>query len=160
LRAALYLRVSTDGQAEHGTSLESQEADTRRLAADLRATVVGVYADTGSGTSWDLDGLNRLLDDAKRGAFNLVVCLHPHRLSRSMGKALVVEEGPGRSGAAVRYAALPHGDNSPEGQLQRNVIAALAEYERERIKLRTVRRRRAKAERGAVVGNGFVPYGY
>jgi hypothetical protein len=50
-------------------------------------------------------------------------------------------------------------EDSAGGRLLKNVRAAVAEYEREKISLRTTRGRYAKAERGLVVGSGPPPYG-
>ena len=67
-RAALYCRVSTQEQGQRGYSLGAQEQDDRALAAELGAAVVAVYQDQDSGASWDLPGLNALLDAAKRSS--------------------------------------------------------------------------------------------
>ena len=46
-QAIIYTRVSTAGQAEHGTSLESQKAACLQEAKDLGAVVVSHYEDPG-----------------------------------------------------------------------------------------------------------------
>jgi site-specific DNA recombinase len=159
LRAALYLRVSSQAQGERGYSLEAQEQDDRRLAAELGATVVAVYRDQNSGADWDLPGLTALLDAAKRREWDILIIYDPDRLARNMAKQLVVEDELKRAGVTVRYVTLRLGDTA-EDALLKNVRSAIAEYERSKIALRTSRGRRAKAERGEYVGTGRPPYGY
>jgi site-specific DNA recombinase len=151
--------VSTQEQGQHGYSLGAQEDDGRRLADELGATVVAVYTDQDSGASWDLPGLNALLDAAKRAEFDTLIVYDPDRLARNMAKQLVLEEELHRSGVAIRYCTLRLGDTA-EDRLLKNMRSSIAEYEREKIALRTSRGRRAKAERGEYVGAGAAPYGY
>ena len=158
-RAATYSRVSTLEQGERGFSLEAQAADCRKLASELGAEVVAEFQDRDSGASWDLPGLIAMLDAGKRREFDLVLCYDPDRLARRMAKQLVIEEDLQRSGVAIRYVTLRNGE-SAEDQLLKNVRSSIAEYERSKIALRTSRGRRAKAERGMIVGNGWAPYGY
>ncbi len=157
--AAIYCRVSTAEQSERGYSLEAQAQDCRRLATELGLQVVAAFQDVESGAEWDLPGLNALLDGAGRGEFGVVLCYDPDRLARRMAKQLVIEEELGKSGTTLRYVTLRLGDTA-EDRLLKNVRASIAEYEREKIALRTSRGRRAKAERGLVVGAGVPPYGY
>jgi site-specific DNA recombinase len=159
LRAAIYTRVSTLEQGEHGYSLEAQECDCRRLASDLGQEVVAVYTDQASGTRWDLPGLYDLLDAAKRGEYSTLLCFDPDRLSRKLSKLLVLEDELARHGVSVRYCTLRGGDTA-EDRLFRNMKGAFAEYDREKIAFRLARGRRAKAERGQFVGIGQLPYGY
>lgn len=158
-RAAVYVRVSTLEQGEHGYSLDAQGQDCRRLAAELKAEVVTEFRDTDSGASWDLPGLNAMLDAAKRGDFDLLLVYDPDRLARRMAKQLVIEEELTKAGVRIQYCTLRGGD-SAEDRLLKNVRSSIAEYEREKIALRTARGRRAKAEQGIVVGNGIPPLGY
>jgi site-specific DNA recombinase len=155
-RAAIYVRVSTLEQGERGYSLDSQAVDCRKLAAELGAEVVANFSDTDSGASWDLPGLNAMLDAAKRREFDILLVYDPDRLARRMAKQLVIEEELQRSGVQIRYVTLRIGE-SAEDQLLKNVRSSIAEYERAKIALRTSRGRRAKAERGMIVGNGWAP---
>jgi site-specific DNA recombinase len=159
LLAAIYARVSTLAQKEHGFSLEAQDKDCRALAAELSATVVATYVDNDSGADWDLPQLNAMLDAARRGEFTILLVYDPDRLARNMAKQLVIEEELKRYGVTIQYVGLRLGD-SPEDRLLKNVRASISEYEREKIRMRTARGRREKAERGQVVGTGPAPYGY
>jgi site-specific DNA recombinase len=159
-RAAIYSRVSTLMQAQHGFSLAAQAKDCQRLADELGAVVVGEpYVDQDSGAEWDLPQLNAMLDAAKRREFDVLIVYDPDRLARNMAKQLVIEEELKRYGVTIQYVGLRLGD-SAEDRLLKNVRASIAEYEREKIRMRTSRGRREKAERGLVVGIGQAPYGY
>jgi site-specific DNA recombinase len=72
---------------------------------------------------------------------------------------LVIEDELKRAGVSIRYVTLRVGE-SAEDQLLKNMRGVIAEYDREKIAMRLGRGRRAKAERGLVVGNGVAPYGY
>ncbi|HLH22170.1 MAG TPA: recombinase family protein [Chloroflexota bacterium] len=160
LRAAIYRRVSTLEQGQRGHSLDAQAQDCAALAAELGATLIGEpFTDRDSGAEWNLPGLNAMLDAAKRRAFDVLLVYDPDRLARNMAKQLVVEEDLKRAGVVIRYVTLRLGDTA-EDYLLKNMRSAIAEYERSKIALRTSRGRRAKAERGLIVGNGWAPYGY
>lgn len=47
MRAALYIRVSSDEQARHGLSLQEQRDALTRYAQEHKLTVVGIYEDAG-----------------------------------------------------------------------------------------------------------------
>src|SRR4051794_38437451 len=160
LRAAIYRRVSTLMQRQQGFSLEAQDADCLQLAAELGARVIGApFTDNDSGAEWDLPGLNAVLDAARRREFDILIVYDLDRLARNMAKQLVLEEESRRYDVQIKYVTLRLG-NSAEDNLLKNVRSSIAEYERAKIALRTSRGRRAKAQHGMIVGNGFAPYGY
>src|SRR5262249_33489853 len=75
-------------------------------------------------------------------------------------KQLVLEEQLRRYGVPLLYARFNLEDTA-EGRLLKNQLSAFAEYEREKIRMRTMRGHREKAERGLVVGDGALPpFGY
>src|SRR5581483_8842534 len=159
LRAAIYTRVSTLEQGEHGYGLDSQLKDCQRLAADIGAEVVATFEDRDSGASWTLPGLNAMLDGAQRGDFDTVIIYDPDRLSRRMAKYVVLEDELKRAGVQLRFVTIRAG-NSPEDRALQQMKAVFAELDYERITLRMMRGKRSKAERGLVVGTGVAPYGY
>ena len=77
-RAALYVRVSTNNRATRNQAVfeqnpEVQELPLRQMAEQRGWTVTKVYSDRMSGASESRPGLNFLLADARRGAFDVVV---------------------------------------------------------------------------------------
>lgn len=79
-RAAIYVRKSTRGQRPSDPD-QSRMCDD--VVARIGATVVGRCADATSGAMHsDRPGLDRLLDDVRRGRIDLLVCESADRLTR------------------------------------------------------------------------------
>jgi DNA invertase Pin-like site-specific DNA recombinase len=81
-RAAIYLRVSTDGQ-----TTENQRLALMAAAEQRGWTVVNVYEDAGVSGAKGRDkrpGLDALLKDAARGRFHVVMAWAMDRLGRSL----------------------------------------------------------------------------
>src|SRR3954451_22261371 len=73
-KAAIYLRVSTEEQAEDGNSLESQEARCRALCEARGLTIVDTYLDAGySGGTLERPDLIALRGAVKAGTTGVVV---------------------------------------------------------------------------------------
>ena len=62
IRVALYVRVSTDKQAEFGMSLDAQRAELERYCRDRNWTIAGLYIDGGfSGKNTDRPEFQRMI---------------------------------------------------------------------------------------------------
>jgi len=145
-RAAIYCRVSTDEQAEHGYSLaDQQERGRASIASRGRnwAPVEESYIDDGvSGTLRHRPALDRLMADARAGKIDVVVCTKLDRLAR---KAMVDE---------LIDTTLPM------GRFIRTLLAAIAEFEVDTITARTKIGRLAKVREGeAFRSRNAMPYG-
>ena len=80
-----YVRVSTDRQAEHGVSLEAQEAKIRAMATIHSAELLEVIVDGGeSAKSLNRPGLQRLLALINGGQVQAVIVAKLDRLTRSV----------------------------------------------------------------------------
>ena len=81
MKAAGYIRVSSQGQAESGESLHTQKKSIKDFVKAQDWTLTTVYEDAGiSGGSIDKRlALQKLLSDGAQGAFQTLVI---HRLSR------------------------------------------------------------------------------
>lgn len=158
-RACLYDRVSTQQQKQKGYSADAQFKDTQAFAESLGCEVVLRLSDVDSGAEWNLPGLNALLKAARERRLDVVICYDPDRFARNMTKQFVIEEELRRHGVPLLFARFKLEDTA-EGRLLKNQLTAFAEYEREKIQMRTMRGKREKAERGLVIGIGSAPYGY
>ena len=142
MRAALYARVSTLEQEP-----ENQLAELRRYA-DARGWSVTEYVDRGvSGAKDSRPALDRLLADARRRKIDVLLCWRLDRLGRNLRHLVTLLDELRAVG--VDFVSLGEGIDAttPAGKLQLHILAALAEFERERIRERVIAGlRRAKAQ--------------
>jgi site-specific DNA recombinase len=162
-RAVIYARVSYDDRKRsEGLNLDSQLEMGREYADEHGYTIVAELPedDRGvSGADLDLPKLTEALEMARAGELDVLVTRELDRFARGLAKQLVVEQEFKRAGVDVEYV-LEKYDDTPEGQLQKNVRAVIAEYEREKITQRMTRGRRNKVKDGNVLVHGKPPYGY
>jgi site-specific DNA recombinase len=157
-RCILYARVSTEEQTER-FGLTSQLSELRSHAGTLGYDVLHELVDDGySGADLGRPALNALRDLARSKAIEAVLVHDPDRLARKLAHQLVLTEELERAGVRLEFVTAPNTD-SMEGRLLLNVRGVIAEYEREKIRERTMRGRREKAHQGFIVG-GRRPYGY
>ena len=163
MKAGLYLRVSTEQQAQ-GTSLETQEAECRAEAVRLEYQVVdeAVVWEHYSGAYVDRPGLSQLQAIARSGAIDAVVVHAPDRLSRNPLDLLNIVKSLGDCSVRVIFV---HGYNedSIEGQLLTFVQGYAAQKERAQIAERSMRGKQAVARKGRIpngTGPGLFGYDY
>jgi len=161
-RAVTYARTSGDDRGKDNRNLKGQTDLCREYALKRGYIVVAELAedDRGvSGASFDLPQLGRVLEMAQAGEFDVLVVREIDRLSRKLAKQLVVEQQLRQAGVTIEYV-LGEYPNTPEGDLNKHVRAAIAEYEREKINERMMRAKRLKVKSGSVMTHGKAPYGY
>lgn len=85
-KAAIYIRVSTDRQAEEGFSLEAQRDSLMDLVEKKGLQLYRVYSDPGvSGKSFKRPGVQAMITDMKAKKFDTILIHKLDRLSRNMG---------------------------------------------------------------------------
>lgn len=134
LRAALYLRVSTDQQ-----TVENQRLALRAEAERRGWQIAGEYADEGISGAKGRDQrpqLDRLLKDAVRGRYDVVMVWALDRLGRSMASLIdtVQELEAVNVGLCIPGQAID--TTTPAGRLFFHVMGAIAEFERSQIRSR------------------------
>ncbi|MGI0055128.1 MAG: recombinase family protein [Thermoplasmata archaeon] len=146
-RVAIYARVSTKEQ--------STETQVGQLTAYCQArgwTDVAVFRDDGiSGVRDNRPELDRLRQRMMASEFGAVVVSKMDRLGRSLG--MILRFWDDADAAGVRVIVIDQGidTSTPAGRLQRNMLAALAEFERELILERT----QAGVARARALGKKF-----
>jgi DNA invertase Pin-like site-specific DNA recombinase len=166
--AVAYLRVSTDRQAEEGFGLEVQEAAVRLWARKNGVRLVDVVRDEGrSGAADVIDrpGLAAALGEVMAGRAGAIVVPRLDRLARALELQEWVRADLIKLGAQLRSADpvedmyLVADPDNPTGTLVRQILGAVAQYERAMISLRMKAGKAQKGERGGYIGGG-PPYGY
>ena len=81
----IYLRLSKDDErAGESLSIENQRRILTNYVREQGWTIYDEYVDDGiSGTSFDRPGVQRMLDDAKNGKINLIICKDLSRFGRN-----------------------------------------------------------------------------
>ena len=152
MRAARYHRVSRSDQA-----LDLQEDETAELVERRGWQLVATFSDQGiSGTKDKRPGLDLLLAQARKRAFDVLVVYRSDRLFRSL-KHMVVTLGELTSlGIGFVSVTEVFDSTTPQGTLLLHLVSAFSEFERgvlvERVKsgLAAARRRGAKLGRPTV----------
>ncbi|HET7880949.1 MAG TPA: recombinase family protein [Acetobacteraceae bacterium] len=154
-RAALYLRVSTDGQ-----TTANQRLALKTVAEQRGWTVVGIYEDAGISGAKGLDkrpGLDDLLTDATRARFNVVMAWAMDRLGRSLVDLLntlnTLEEA--RVDLFLHQQAID--TTTLAGRMFFQVMGAFAEFERGMIRSRVNAGLARARARGVTLGRPKVP---
>ena len=158
----LYTRVSTAMQID-GYSLEAQANRMKAYAEFNDYEIVGEYEDAGkSGKS--IEGrieFNRMMDDIKcsKDHVSYVLVFKLSRFGRNAADVLSTLQVMQDFG--VNLICVEDGIDSSKdaGKLMISVLSAVAEIERENIRIQTMEGRIQKAREGKWNG-GFAPYGY
>jgi DNA invertase Pin-like site-specific DNA recombinase len=133
-RAALYLRVSTDGQ-----TTENQRRELVEVAARAGWQIVDVYEDAGiSGAKGRADrpAFNRLHEDAIRRRFDVVLAWSVDRLGRSLSDLLRFLEELRGLGVGLYLHKQALDTTTPAGKAMFQMLGVFAEFERAMIQER------------------------
>ncbi len=158
MKAALYARVSTDDQKK-GFSIPTQVRACRDYAEQHDYTVVATFEEDYSGAYLDRPELEKLRRLVAEGALDVIVVYDLDRLTRKAGHRYLLEEEFQAAGVRVEYVLGGYQDTA-EGEFQKQIRAAVAEYEREKIKERCTRGKKALVEAGHVLIGNIPPFGY
>ena len=158
----IYTRVSTAMQID-GYSLDAQKSRMKAFAEFNDYEIVGEYEDAGkSGKS--IEGrleFNRMMEDIKSGqdGVSYVLVFKLSRFGRNAADVLSTLQVMQDFG--VNLICVEDGIDSSKdaGKLMISVLSAVAEIERENIRVQTMEGRIQKAREGKWNG-GFAPYGY
>ncbi|MEL4544500.1 recombinase family protein [Luteococcus sp. H138] len=158
-RAALYCRVSTQEQVEHGTSLREQQRRLEAYAEQQGWTIQGVYADAGiSGARLDRPEYVRMMTAVEEGEVDIILAADGDRLTRLSGGLSRLFDDLDPMG--VNVVTLDGVDSRTDaGELSGGILSIVSGAERKRIKARTMRGRMAAAREGRFVGT-TPPFGY
>ncbi|WP_348223495.1 recombinase family protein [Luteolibacter sp.] len=156
-RVAVYLRVSTENQNH-----DSQESELREYCA-RRGWDKNVewYREVASGARQDREGLNGLMTKVRRGKVDIILAFKLDRIARSLSHLaqIIAELQLYRVALVCPSQGLDTSNGNPAAQLQLNILAAVAEFERGLITERIHAGITAAKARGVTLGRPATPKG-
>ena len=157
--AAIYVRVSTQEQAQHGFSLDAQQEALENYAKALGYEIHKIYKDAGkSAKDLKRPEMQKMLEDAENKKFSAIFIYKLDRFSRSL-KDLILTIDKLKEWN-IDFVSLQDKIEtaSASGKLMFHIISAFAEFERNIIGDRTKFGMARKAKEGGFITKA--PKGY
>ena len=162
LFTALYIRVSTEKQADEGYSLEAQESRLQAFCEAQGWTVAPahIYTDAGiSAKSTERPAYQAMMQAAQDGQIARIVAMKLDRLARNTKDFLGTVERLQAFGCDLVLLKESFDTGTPHGKFALTMFAAIAELEVSQIAERTMSGRKQKAAQGGDNGR-YCPLGY
>ncbi len=161
MKAALYIRVSTDEQAEEGFSLPAQVNQLSDYCKKNNIEIYKTYIDDGFSAKYEDEKkrphFEQMLKDASNKLFNIIVVHKYDRFARNVELSKRVKRQLKEAGVNVISISEPIED-SPIGFFQEGILELLAEYYIRNLSQESKKGHVERARQG--YHNGSVPYGY
>ncbi len=159
-RVALYCRVSTEEQALHGDSIQTQKDALTEYAKKNNLKIIDYYIDNGfTATSLKRPDLNRLLEDIKENKIDRILFTKIDRWSRGVRNYYKIQDILDKNNADWKTIFENYDTSTANGRLHINIMLSVAENEAsvtsERIK--AVFKNKIKNKEAI---SGKVPIGY
>lgn len=153
-KVAAYLRVSTENQIH-----DSQDAELRDYCTRRGWTNVEWFRDTASGAKQDRQGLNDLMQKVRRGKVDIILAFKLDRVARSLSHLaqFIAELQTNRVALVCPSQGIDTSNSNPAAHLQLNILAAVAQFERELITERVKSGITAAKARGVPLGRPATP---
>jgi site-specific DNA recombinase len=159
VRAVGYGRASTTEQVEEGHSLDAQEHAIVEFCRARGWTLVELYVDPGlSGALVDRPSLQRLLQDAAKGKFDVLVVHAIDRFYRDLQGLLSAFKQLQELGVSFISITENLDFTTPWGKLALAVLGTLAEVYLDKLRIETSKGKKARVRKG--LSNGTPPLGY
>ncbi|VVB82226.1 Uncharacterised protein [uncultured archaeon] len=157
--AAIYIRVSTQDQAQHGFSLDAQQESLENYAKALGYEIYKIYKDEGkSAKNLNRPEMINLLKDAEAKKFQAIFIYKLDRFSRSLKDLILTIDKLKEWGVDFISLQDKIETASASGKLMFQIIGAFAEFERNIIGDRTTFGMERKAKEGGFITRA--PKGY
>lgn len=159
-KVALYIRVSTQEQAQEGYSIPAQKERLLNYCKAKDWIPHDVYVDGGySGANLNRPGMQKLIQDMPN--IDMVLVYKLDRLSRSQKDTLYLIEDVFLKNNVDFVSINESFDTStPFGRAMIGILSVFAQLERETIKERSLMGRLERAKEGLFHGGGTYPIGY
>ena len=162
IRAGLYIRVSTDEQALHGLSLDSQREALTAYAKEHNMQIVDVYADEGITARKALNKrleFQRLMSDVQDGKIDLILVTKLDRWFRNIKDYHNTQEILEKHNCNWRTIYESYDTSTSSGRLHINIMLSVNEDECDRTSERIKAVFKHKLDKKEAV-SGSLPMGY
>lgn len=159
---ALYIRVSTEKQADEGFSLDAQGKRLRAFceAQEWLVDDTHIYVDAGvSGKSTDREQFQAMLQAAQSGEVTRIVAVKLDRVARNVKSFLHIVDELKAVGCDLVLIQESFDTSTPHGKFALTMFAAMAELEASTIADRMRSGKTEKASEGGYNGTR-IPLGY
>lgn len=162
MECVVYMRVSTEKQAEEGNGLESQKRDIENYCKKNEYAITDYYIDDGyTGANMDRPELQRLISDCVAKRITCVVAFKLDRLSRSMVDGIYLIERVFQPNSILFkcvHDSISY--DSPMEQAYTQMMAVFAQLDKNTMLLRMRGGMLERVKQGYWMGGGNTPYCY
>lgn len=161
-RVFIYVRVSTNKQAEEGYSIPQQIERLQKYCEAMGWQVVKIYTDDGySGGDLERPAMTQMIKEIEKGNCDVVLVDKLDRLSRSQFDTLfMIQKVFDPNNVAFVSRAESFDTSTAFGKAMVGILAVFAELERSRIKERMADGKEGRAKEGKYKGGGKPSIGY
>lgn len=161
-KVAIYVRVSTKGQAEEGYSIDEQIALLTSYCSIHKWTVFDTYIDAGySGATVERPELSRLSKDAQKQKFNTMIVYDLKRLGRSQRNNIAFIEDILEKNDIGFISLTENFDTStPLGKAMVGILSAFGQLDRDTIRERMMMGKIGRAKSGKPMMTSTIAFGY
>ena len=157
LKAAAYCRFSSSNQREE--SIDAQLRAIYKYMDEHEYTPIGDYIDMAlTGTNTDRPNFQRMLEDAKKGLFDVVIVHKMDRFSRNVRDTLNIESELACYGVKV-VSVIEQFSDTPEGQLQQIIQLGVGQYYSQNLAREVMKGLKENAYK-CLHNGGLPPLGY
>ena len=158
----IYVRVSTEEQAQEGYSIRGQAEKLKAYAMLKEWDIYNIYTDEGiSGKNIvDRPAINRLIEDIKIGKVNNVLVFKVDRLTRSTKNLIELVDLFEESDCVFNSLTESIDTDTPSGRMFLKIIGIFAEFERENLASRLKLGFERKVKEGYTLARKSISYGY
>lgn len=162
VNTGIYVRVSTEEQAQEGYSIRAQEQKLKDYARIKDWGVYNIYADEGiSGKNIvERPAINSLIEDIKNGKVNNVLVFKIDRLTRNTADLITLINLFNEYDCAFNSLSESIDTKTASGRMFVKIIGIFAEFERENIIERTKIGFERKVREGYTLATRVPSYGY
>lgn len=158
--AAIYCRVSTEDQEREGTSLQTQVEACLKYCQDKGYSAAYRFSEAYSGLTLERPKLNDLRELIRNEQIDIVVVYCLDRLSRDPTHGVMITQELEKHHVTLE-AVTETVDSSELGKLISYIRGFASKLETEKIRERTMRGKKAKAQQGRMPCGGYARlYGY